>query len=434
LKEAIEKDLKANIEVSRQSGEVKKIGAYLNTVFSMSKLSENEVWMMKQFACLPSEFHNYELLNELIINEESPYKNIFSETLMGIAKKGWLLQNTITDSYKMHRIVADVVKKQHKISIDDVKTLIDAIAQKLNVDQTKDNPVDKFLWIPFGRAILNNFNSDPSEKIASLQNNLAFVFKYLGDYESSKSLLEKVLQSNEKNFGKDHPSTAVSYSNLATVLKDLGDYEGAKSLLEKAVQSDQKNFGKDHPHTARSYGNLAVVLQKLGDFEGAKSLLEKAVQSNEKNFGKDHPYTATSYSNLALVLRDLGDYEGAKSLLEQAVKSDEKNFGKDHPDTATSYFNLALVLQDLGDYEGAKSQLKKGVQFAEKFFGKDHPNTARIYSDLALVLQDLGDYDKALELSDKALSIFKSVLPEGHSSIQTANKIYQYIKSKSNSS
>ena len=38
-------------------------------------------------------------------------------------------------------------------------------------------------------------------------------------------LLKKAVASDEKNFGKDHPTTAIRYSNLAAVLQDLGDYE-----------------------------------------------------------------------------------------------------------------------------------------------------------------------------------------------------------------
>ncbi len=143
----------------------------------------------------------------------------------------------------MHRIVADVVKKQHKISIGDVKTLIVAIAQKLLVDQTKDNPIDKFVWIPYGEGILSTFNDNTSEEITILQNNLAIVLQALGDYEGAKSLLEKAVQSNEKNFGNDHPSTVVSYSNLALVLKDLGDYVGAKPLFPTAILHPRNRQG-----------------------------------------------------------------------------------------------------------------------------------------------------------------------------------------------
>ena len=328
LKQAIEKDLKANVEVNRQSAEVEKVGAYLSTVFNMSKLEENEVWLMKQFACLPPEFHTYELAYELTTNEGSSYKETFAETIRDITKKGWLLYNTETDSYKMHRIIVGVVKKQHTINIDDVESLIGNITDKLSMDYAKDNPVDKFVWIPFGKALLDNLAEDGSNEITVLQNNLAAVLKDLGNYEAAKSLLEKALASDEKNFEKDHPRTAIRHSNLGNVLYYLGDYEGAKSLFERAMASNEKNFGKDHPSTARSYSHMALVLRDLGDFEGAKSLLEKAVASDERNFGKEHPSTARRYSHLALVLKDLGNYEAAKSLLEKAVASDEKNLEK----------------------------------------------------------------------------------------------------------
>ena len=472
LQQAIENDIKAHVEVSRESGEVERVATYLSTVFNMSKLEEEEIWLMKQFACLPSEFHTYTLLNELLVNEESAYKDSLAETFNKIAQKGWLQYNAATDSYKMHRIVAGVVKRQHIISINDIKVFMNTTSSKLNLDQAKDNPIDKFIWIPLGKNILDNFNEDSSAEIAILQNNLALRLRDLGDYEGARVLLEKALESTEKKFGKDHPSTAIRYSNLALVLEDLGDYEEARELMEIALLSDEKKFGKDHPSTARDYSNMGLALRGLGDYEGAKVLHEKALASTEKNFGKDHPSTAISYSNLAQVLQDLGDYEGAKVLLEKALASDEKNFGeghpsaakrysflamvlkdlrdyegarvllekalasdeknfgKEHPSTARSYSNLALVLNDLGDHEGARVLLEKAMVSDEKNFGEGHPTTAIRYSNLAMVLQDLGDYERALELSAKAVAIFRKSLPEGHPNIKTAVGVYESIKEK----
>lgn len=402
LKKAIKTDLKANIELPGRSGKIEKIASYLGTIFSLSQLTGQELWLMKQFTCLPAEFHSYGLLSELLVNKESEQHELLPELLETLHNKGWLLRNNESDSYKLHRIVSDIIKKQHAITLDDIIILIGEISSRLKLNEL-DNPVDKFTWIPFGKAILTNFEEDESNKIAVLQNNLAFVLKYLGDYQGAKTLLEKAVTSNEKNFGQDHPSVANSYSNLATVLQDLGDYEGAKALLEKAMHSDEKNLGQDHPSTAIRYSNLALVLQGLGDYEGAKTLLEKAVQSDEKSFGQDHPTTAIRYSNLGTVLKDLGEYQQAKTLLEKAMHSDEKNFGKDHPFTTIRYSNLAIVLQDLGDYQGAKTLMEKAVQATEKNFGQDHPDTAIRYSNLATVLRDLGDYQGAKALLEKAL-------------------------------
>ena len=62
--------------------------------------------------------------------------------------------------------------------------------------------------------------------------------------------------SDIKNFGEEHPTTAIRYSNLATVLQDLGDTQQAKIYLEKALAVFVKNLGEEHPHTKIAKGNL----------------------------------------------------------------------------------------------------------------------------------------------------------------------------------
>ncbi|MDY6835048.1 MAG: tetratricopeptide repeat protein, partial [Chloroflexota bacterium] len=214
LEKAIEEDLIANVYIDHKGDKIGRITSYLCSILNVSELDEEVIWLLQQFACLPPEFHNYELLRDLINPEASGRESLFSETLEGLAEKGWLLRDQALDSYKMHRIIADVVKKQHPLSLAEAQPLIDSITEKLSIDQTKDNPVDKFPWMPYGTSVLKVFPSSSDVGISRLQNNLATVLKDLGDYEGAKELLEKAKRSAEKNFGQDHPTTAVSYSNL----------------------------------------------------------------------------------------------------------------------------------------------------------------------------------------------------------------------------
>lgn len=434
LQQAIEQDLRANIEVdhNRKKGTIERIGTYLQTVFNLSNLDEAEIWVLKQFTCLPPEFHSYALLRELLLTDENPFAGLFAETCKKLSNKGWLLHNIPANSYKMHRIIADVVQTQQPISPIDIQDLLASLIDKLFLDETKENPIDKFPWIPFGKALLAICKDDAFPEIGHLQNNMALRLKDQGDYSAARDLLEKAVISAEKDLGPDHSTTATRYSNLATVLKNLGDYTAAKTLLEKAIASDEKNFGPDHPMTVIDYSNLATVLQDLGEYHAAKALLEKAIASDEKNLGPDHPTTAIRYSNLAIVLKDLGDYPAAKILLEKVVASDERNFGPDHPSTALSYSNLAAVLRNLGEYSSARSLLEKAIHSDEKNFGAGHPRTATRYSNLAIVLHDLEDYYQAIHFCEKACIIFKKVLPEGHPHIKTVEANYEGIKSKLN--
>jgi len=403
LKQAIQKDLKANIYIPHSGNKIERVTSYISSIFNLSKLSEDEVGLLKQFVCLPAVFHEYHLLKELIQSANDDGEDTFSERLEALVEKGWLLRLQDRDSYKIHLIIAEVVKKQKPIVLSEVKNLIDSVTGKLGIDQARDNPVDKFPWVPFGNALLTNFPKSGDADIAELQTDLAIVLRSLGDYLGAKPLLEKAKRSAEKNFGLNHPTTAIRYSNLAVVLKDLGDYQGAKILLEKILRSAVKNFGPEHPDTVSIYSNLALVLKELGELQRAKSLLEKALQSEEKNFGPEHPNTGIIYSNLALVLKELGEYQGAKTLFEKALLIDENNFGSEHPNTTVRYSNLGVILYELGDFQGARILLEKAMHDDEKIFGLEHPSTAIRYSNLALVLQALGDYQGAKSLLEKAM-------------------------------
>ncbi len=416
LQKAITDDLKANVYIEHKGDKIEKVFSYLSSIFQLSQLTPDETWLAKQFICLPPVFHKYEVLEELINPAASEKADVFAETLTALADKGWLLTDGEIDGYKMHRIILEVAARQIPVELGEVGALVDSVSKKLSLDQSKDNPVDKFQWIPFGKAVLEQLGEGDAKEISRLQSELAVVLRQIGDYVGTKTLMEKALISDEKNFGPDHATTAVRYSNLAVVLQDLGEYAGAKILLEKALISDEKNFGPDHPATAIRYSILGLLLQDLGEYARAKSLLEKALISDKKNFGPDHPNTAIRYSNLATVLRDLGDYVGAKTLLEKAMISDEKNFGPDHPSTAIRYSNLATVLKHLGDYVGAKSLLEKAVQSDEKNFGPDHPSTASSYSNLALVLGGLGDYVGAQNLLEKAVFSYEKNFGPDHPS------------------
>ncbi|MET3129409.1 tetratricopeptide (TPR) repeat protein [Arcicella rosea] len=416
LQNAIDNDIRAGVYIQHNQGKIDKIFSYLSSIFNLSDLSSTEEWLMKQFVCLPTDFHTYDLIKGLIYQQESEKEAFLSETLENLVDKGWILKNQEADSYKMHIIVTEVARMKLELGINDVKILLDNINQKLSIDETKDNPVDKFQWIDFGKTLESIFQKETTPEVSKLQNNLSLVLQDLGDYKEAKHLLEKALISDEKNFGADHPSTAKIYSNLATAHQALGDYVEAKALLEKALISNEKNFGAEHLFTAICYSNLALVLQDLGDYEGAKKIFKKALSSIEQNFGEAHPNTAKTYSNLATVLQNLGDYKGAKHLLEKALSLDEKNFGEAHPNTARTYSNLAIILQNLGDYKGAKHLLKKALSSSENNFGEAHPYTAVIYSNLATVLQDLRDYIGAKALLEKALSSDEKNFGAGHPS------------------
>ena len=55
----------------------------------------------------------------------------------------------------------------------------------------------------------------------------------------------KALVIYEKNLGKDHPETAMTYTYTGNVMYSKGDHEGALVMKNKALAIREKNLGKD---------------------------------------------------------------------------------------------------------------------------------------------------------------------------------------------
>ncbi|MFK8007270.1 MAG: tetratricopeptide repeat protein [Saprospiraceae bacterium] len=428
LRNALPKDTQALIRTRHSDQDIiNNITDYLISIFDLSGLSDEEIDVLKQFTCLPREFHSFDLLEDLLTSEEEKKENL-KVVLNSLGDKGWLLQRERKYEYQMHQIIHLVVAKTKPNSVEDVQILLGNIIQKLKLDQSKENPIDKFLWIPFGDILENIFKESSHEEIAVLQSNLAIIYKYLGDYQGAKKFAKKSMYSMEENFGLNHSKTAFCYSNLGIILDDLGDYRSAKEILQKAISIYEKRYGEDHITTATCYSNLANVLRKLGDYKEAKILVEKSLFSFEKNYGIDHPHTAIRYSILGIIFKTLGDFKSAKKFLEKALFSDQKNFKEDHPRITTRYSNLAVLYQNLGDYQEAKILLEKILLLDKKNFGESHPFTAHSYSILARNYYYQNDLKTALKLKNKAYEIDKKTLPENHPyRIQRESDI-QFIK------
>jgi hypothetical protein len=220
LKKAIHDDLVSNTDILHKGGQIGRVRSYLSSIFILNGLSSEEAWLMKQFTCLPTEFHTYELLLELILHANIEREEL-AETLNRLTEQGWLLYNQETGAYKMHVIVKEVAVRQLLPVLEDIRGLMDKITQNLSVEETKYNPVDKFPWIPFGYTLLNNFPDADSVPIGSLQNNLALRLKDLGDYAGALELSAKSLAILKKTLPEGHPNIQTAQSNYDSIKAKL---------------------------------------------------------------------------------------------------------------------------------------------------------------------------------------------------------------------
>ena len=419
ITEALQTDAIVNVQIAhKEDSKIERITSYLKAIFDASKLTKDEQWLLKQFVCLPSYAHDYDILSTLLCSEEEQETDFLIDTLDALANRSWLQYEEEKGSYKMHRIVKEVVAQSMGVVEKDVESLIENLTDKLNTEGKKISVAETFPYIPYAQSLLSIVEAK-SEDLNNLQNNLGLSLQAQGNLKEAKERMHQALSFAEVHYGTSHPMTAIRYSNLAMIYDDLGDLVKAKEFTEKAIVIAESHFGISHPTTAIRYSNLGHIYQTLGDLVKAKEFTEKAIATAESHYGTSHPTIAIRYSNLGHIYQGLGDLVKSKEFTEKAIAIAESHYGTSHPQTGTYYSNLATIYKGLGDLEKAKDLTKKAMKIDELNYGELHPTTAIRYSNLGQIYQGLGDLVKAKEFTEKALAIFTERLGDDHPNTKT---------------
>lgn len=347
LKQIDEIDLQIDIDIQGTT----QLYKHLLKAFDLSGLSFRPelILILQRMAALPPSTEGYARkdLIEWFGMKNNPTDSIdCANQISELFRLGWLSQ-MVKNSFSLHRLISLIVSKVYPVGVEELSPMVDVFISKLSFDPIKDNPKDKFIWIPFGQALLDALENLEWEQKNILQNKLALILIDSKDYTNAKILLEKAISSAKNNLGVDHPTTMLGYSNLSLVLKDQGDYQGAKILLEKVRTFNEQHYGIDHPNTAESYSNLATIFQILMHYDEALDLQEKTVLSAKKFFGVMHPKTAVSYSNLARAYTLLNRPKEAHIFFTKAFNIFNSILGADHPYTQ----NAASNIQSFTDFE-----------------------------------------------------------------------------------
>jgi len=188
----------------------------------------------------------------------------------------------------------------------------------------------------------------------------------LGDYQQSIGYFEKVLASELKAFGPEHPKVAKSWNNIGAAWRNLGEFDKAINYLEKALESDLKTFGLEHPDVAIRWNNLGAAWIKKENYEQAIYYLEKALASDLKTFGSERPDVTKDWNNLGVAWGGKGDFDKAITYFEKALESDLKTLGPEHPDVARDYNSLGTAWGNKSDYDKAIGYFEKALKVVEK--------------------------------------------------------------------
>ncbi|MCX7040863.1 MAG: CHAT domain-containing protein [Spirochaetes bacterium] len=286
--------------------------------------------------------------------------------------------------------------------------------------------------IPYAQRYLEIIEKNPGKQdqsAISALNDLATLYRLIGEYAKAEPLLKRSLAIREKALGPEHPDVAQSLNNLGLLYQDMGDYAKAEPLFQRIVAIMEKALGPEHPNVAFALGNLALLYQVTGDYAKAEPLCLRALAIEEKVLGPDDPDIATSLNNLAQLYTDMGNYARAEPLFERSLAIREKALGPKHPDLAPALNNLAYLYQTLGDYAKAEAFYRRSLDIREQALGPEHRDVASSRNNLGLLYRAMGDYAKSESLLKRSLAIWEKTLgpehPDVARSLNNLAELYQ---------
>ena len=264
------------------------------------------------------------------------------------------------------------------------------------------------------RNIYENAIGKENRYYATSCNDLAALYRAMGNYKMAETLYNEAKNIYELVFGNSHPVYSISCNNLALLYMDINQYEKALPLLIKAKQIDTKEYGKEHPNYAYSCSNLASAYKGIGQYEKAELLDIEAKQINENVFGKIHPNYASSCNNLGVLYYAIGEYYKAELLLIEAKEIRENVLGKYNLDYTSSCDNLARVYIIIGDLNKAKELIEETKNINEKLVGKNSLEYAYSCDNLAIILKSQGLFTQAEKLFLEVKSIKQKILGQNN--------------------
>ncbi|MDF1489420.1 tetratricopeptide repeat protein [Tessaracoccus caeni] len=252
--------------------------------------------------------------------------------------------------------------------------------------------------------------------------NIARIEAETGDIGNASKHFISVLDNQQRILGHDHTDTLATQGNFAQFMAEIGEIDTALSLFEQVLDSQQRLLGQSNPATLATLNNIASWKAVLGQLDEAQAIFTRVLEDQISILGPDHSDTITTQANIAQVLAKKGDVNTAADLTEQVISQQLRILGPDHPDTLTTLANFANLQGLGGNAPAAVRLLKENLQARQRTWGPKHPATLATQSALASWLAESGDLRTALNLFKQVLQDQQQILGNDHPDVRSTRQ------------
>ncbi|MDW3652862.1 MAG: CHAT domain-containing tetratricopeptide repeat protein [Bacteroidia bacterium] len=252
---------------------------------------------------------------------------------------------------------------------------------------------------------------------AILNNNIAAILSMEGrpteSIEAMKSCiqdLEKYIPTIESGIQKQKAQEFMyqAIDNLASIYKDLGNYKKSYDLIQFSARQKKENLPPDSPEQFKSLVLLGQSELYLRDYDIAAQHLDSAIAFIERIPGRFIYWYADAHQHRAEVFKSQKNYEKAEAYYEKCEALLEEAFQGEYDEIVLGFMiEASTFYAQQGKREKALATARKGYDFAKRRLGEESLMTFQLSWNLADIHYLLGDYEEALDLSEESLKIIE---------------------------
>lgn len=246
-----------------------------------------------------------------------------------------------------------------------------------------------------------------NKESVTLLNQLAMAQMMSGDYTAALTTLTRALESS-RNL-EDPAILLTTYNNLASLYRDLGDFQKAADLFAMATELAESASGVNVSDVAALWNNYGELLLHQGHYTEAQSAFEKAYQIWRQSLGPHSPEVAVVLNNFGALLAMQKQYYDAEPYIRRALEILVYNYGKHHPEVAKVYSNLGALHASLADFEGAERQFRRALDIIRMHLDRGRPDFTPILINLAETCRVLGKLQESEIYYKQSIDILEHV-------------------------
>jgi len=191
-------------------------------------------------------------------------------------------------------------------------------------------------------------------------NDQAIALYQKGDIDGAAQVGAKALEAASAVLGPEHLRVASMQNNLAAIYRLQKKYAEAEPLYLRALATREKALGPDDRLVGLTLSNLAALHDAQDHFEQAEKLYVRALAIQDKALGPDHVESTAIANSLGELYLAQRRYEKAEPLLTRVYLTREKTLKPDDADRKKTTKDLWTLYVSTGQYGLADQYAQEG--------------------------------------------------------------------------